>query len=233
VKILALETSADACSAALWVDGELVGRYEEQPRRHVELILPMVRGLLAEADLRMAALDGIAFGAGPGSFTGVRIAVSAAQGFALAAGLPLVPVSSLAALAARALAGGARRVCVTQDARMGEVYAGAYEEDVEEKDAGEADGEGTGAGGLRTLAADRLTVPDGVQPEKGNWWLAGGGWDRYPEMAPAGAVDTGLRFPRAHEVAVLAAPRFAAGDTVTPRDAEPAYLRRTVAQQAP
>src|SRR6056297_221381 len=102
-----------------------------------------------------------------------------------------------------------------------------------EKDAGEADGEGTGAGGLRTLAADRLTVPDGVQPEKGNWWLAGGGWDRYPEMAPAGAVDTGLRFPRAHEVAVLAAPRFAAGDTVTPRDAEPAYLRRTVAQQAP
>lgn len=218
MKILALETSADACSAALWVDDEVTGGYEEQPRRHVELILPMVRALLAEADLRMQELDGIAFGAGPGSFTGVRIAVSAAQGFGLAAGLPLVPVSSLAALAARALDGRARRVYVTQDARMGEVYAGAYE---------------AGAEGLRTLAADRLTAPGGVQPAEGEWWLAGGGWDRYPQMAPAGAVDTGLRFPRAHEVAALAAPRFAAGDTVTPRDAQPAYLRRTVAQQAP
>lgn len=218
MRILALETSADACSAALWVDGEVTDRYEEQPRRHVELILPMVRGLLAEADLRMEALDGIAFGAGPGSFTGVRIAVSAAQGFGLAAGLPLVPVSSLAALASRALVGGARRVYVTQDARMGEVYAGAWE---------------AGEEGLRTLAPDRLTAPGGVQPAVGEWWLAGGGWERYPEMTPAGGVDTGLRFPRAHEVAALAAPRFAAGDTLAPRDAEPAYLRRTVAQQAP
>lgn len=218
MRILALETSADACSAALWVDDEVTGGYEEQPRRHVELILPMVRALLAEADLRMEELDGIAFGAGPGSFTGVRIAVSAAQGFGLAAGLPLVPVSSLAALASRALAGGARRVYVTQDARMGEVYAGAYE---------------AGAEGLRTLAADRLTAPDGVQPAEGDWSLAGGGWDRYPQMAPAAGVDTGLRFPRAHEVATLAVPRFAAGDTLAPRDAEPVYLRRTVARQAP
>ncbi|WP_405234585.1 tRNA (adenosine(37)-N6)-threonylcarbamoyltransferase complex dimerization subunit type 1 TsaB [Lentisalinibacter salinarum] len=218
MKILALETSADACSAALWVDGEVAEVYEEQPRRHVELILPMVRGLLAEAGMRMAALDGIAFGAGPGSFTGVRIAVSAAQGFGLAAGLALVPVSSLAALASRALAGGARRVYVTQDARMGEVYAGAWEE---------------GADGLHTLAADRLTAPAAVQPAEGDWWLAGGGWDRYPQMAPAGAADTGLRFPRAQEVAALAAPRFAAGDTLAPRDAQPAYLRRTVARQAP
>ncbi|WP_405220016.1 tRNA (adenosine(37)-N6)-threonylcarbamoyltransferase complex dimerization subunit type 1 TsaB [Lentisalinibacter sediminis] len=218
MKILALETSADACSAALWVDGEVTGVYEEQPRRHVELILPMVRGLLAEAGLRMAALDGIAFGAGPGSFTGVRIAVSAAQGFGLAAGLPLVAVSSLAALASRALAAEARRVYVTQDARMGEVYAGAWE---------------TGAEGLRTLVADRLTAPDGVRPAPGDWWLAGGGWERYPEMVPAGGVDTGLRFPRAQEVAALAASRFAAGDTLAPRDAVPTYLRRSVAQQAP
>ncbi len=218
MKILALETSADACSAALWVDGEVAGRYEEEPRRHVELILPMVRGLLGEAGLRMQALDGIAFGAGPGSFTGVRIAVSAAQGFGLAAGLPLVPVSSLAALASRALAGDVRRVYVAQDARMGEVYAGAYE--------------AAGAEGLRALVADRLAAPGDLEPAGGDWWLAGGGWDRYPEMAPADGADTGLRFPRAHEVAVLAAPRFAAGETLAPRDAEPVYLRRTVARQA-
>ena len=217
MKILALETSADACSAALRVDGEVTGLYEEAPRRHVELILPMVRELLAGAALDMQSLDGIAFGAGPGSFTGVRIAVSAAQGFALGAALPLVPVSSLAALAARALAEDAPRVYVAQDARMGEVYAGAYEacED-----------------GVRALVADTLAAPEQVRTE-GEWWLAGGGWARYPDMAGVGAVDSGLRFPRAHEVAALAAPRFAAGDTVAPRDAEPAYLRRTVARPAP
>jgi tRNA threonylcarbamoyladenosine biosynthesis protein TsaB len=217
VKILALETSADACSAALWTDGVVTGRYEEAPRRHVELILPMVQELLAAAGLGMRSLDGVAFGAGPGSFTGVRIAVSAAQGFALAAGLPLVPVSSLAALAARALAGEARRVYVAQDARMGEVYAGAYESRED---------------GVRALVEDRLATPEQVRTE-GEWWLAGGGWARYPDMAGPGAVDTGLRFPRAHEVAALAAPRFAAGQTVAPGEAEPAYLRRTVARAAP
>jgi tRNA threonylcarbamoyladenosine biosynthesis protein TsaB len=222
VKLLALETSADACSAALWVDGEVAGRYEEAPRRHVELILPMVQELLAEGGIAMSALDAVAFGAGPGSFTGVRIAVSAAQGFGLAAGLPLVPVSSLAALAARALAGEARRVYVAQDARMGEVYAGAYERD----------GPGEGGGGLRMLVPDSLLAPERVRPE-GAWWLAGGGWERYPEMGGAESTDTGLRFPRAHEVAALAAPRVAAGETVAPREAEPVYLRRTVARQAP
>lgn len=218
MKILALETSADACSAALWVDGEVTGRYEEAPRRHVELILPMVQELLAGAGVAMPTLDAIAFGAGPGSFTGVRIAVSAAQGFGLAVGVPLVPVSSLAALAARALEDEAARVYVTQDARMGEVYAGAYARE--------------GDGGLRVLTADALVAPQRVRPE-GRWWLAGGGWARYPEMAPSDGVDTGLRFPRAHEVAVLAVPRVVAGETLAPRDAEPVYLRRTVARQAP
>lgn len=229
MRILALETSADACSAALWLDGEVAGRYEEAPRRHVELILPMVQELLAGAGLRMQGLDGIAFGAGPGSFTGVRIAVSAAQGFALAAGLPLVPVSSLAALAARAVAGGAHRVYVTQDARMGEVYAGAYE--AHDEAHGEAPGEGRGEE-LRTVVADSLMAPDAVRAGR-DWCLAGSGWERYPDMAGPGAMDTGLRLPRAHEVAILAVPRFAAGETVAPRDAEPAYLRRTVAQEAP
>lgn len=229
MRILALETSADACSAALWVDGAVTGRYEEAPRRHVELILPMVQEVLAEGGTAMSALDAVAFGAGPGSFTGVRIAVSAAQGFGLAAGLPLVPVSSLAALAARAaraLGGEVRRVFVAQDARMGEVYAGAYEpHDGDGHDEREGDG-------LRALVPDSLVTPDRVRTE-GRWWLAGGGWERYPEMGGPDNVDTGLRFPRAHEVAALATARVAAGQTVAPRDAEPVYLRRTVARQAP
>jgi tRNA threonylcarbamoyladenosine biosynthesis protein TsaB len=220
VKILAVETSGDACSAALWLNGEVAGRYEEQPRRHVELLLPMIRGLLAEADLRLDALDGIAFGAGPGSFTGVRIAVSAAQGLGLGAGLSLVAVSSLAALALAAADAGAECVLVARDARMGEVYAGAYRR--------------AGAG-LETVSADCLVPPQAV-PREGEWWLAGDAWSRYAFMSeamPGSATHTGLMHPRAQEVARLAAPRFAAGDTVPPRDAQPLYLRKRVAQPGP
>ncbi len=219
MRILAIETSGDACSAALWLAGETLTRYEEQPRRHVELVLPMVSALLAEAELRLAALDGIAFGAGPGSFTGVRIAVSAAQGLGLGAGLPLVGVSSLAALALAATDAGAARVLVARDARMGEVYAGAYEP---------ADA------GVRCVMPDTLLAPEALRPE-GEWSIAGDAWSRYPQMSQTMAApptDTRLLHPRAGEVARLAAPRFAAGDTVAPRDACPAYLRREVARPA-
>ena len=219
MRILAIETSGDACSAALWLDGEMLARYEEQPRRHVELVLPMVSGLLAEANLRLDALDGIAFGAGPGSFTGVRIAVSAAQGLGLGAGLSLVGVSSLAALALAAIDGGAARVLVARDARMGEVYAGAYEP---------ADA------GVRSVMHDTLLAPEALRPE-GEWWIAGDAWSRYPQLTETMAgppTDTRLLHPRAEAVARLAAPRFAAGDTVPPRDARPAYLRREVVRPA-
>lgn len=218
MRIIAIETSTDACSAALWVDGELTGRLEVEPRRHVELILPMVAGLLADAGLSLPDLDGVAFGAGPGSFTGVRIAVAAAQGLGLGAALPLVGVSSLAALALAAVDAGASRVCIAQDARMGEVYLAGY---------------AAAPTGLATLLKETLCAPEAVRLE-GDWSVGGGAWSRYPGLAAtAGSLtDTGLRLPRAEEVARLAAPRFAAGETLAPRDAEPVYLRKTVVQRS-
>jgi len=220
VRILALETSADACSAALWLDGEVAGRYEEAPRRHVELILPMVQELLARAGLRMQGLDGIAFGAGPGSFTGVRIAVSAAQGFALAAGLPLVPVSSLAALAARAVAGGAHRVYVTQDARMGEVYWGAYEC---------ADDAVPGS-----LIEETVVAPEAVEvPPGADWHAAGSGWAAHADTLAARTgrplTMAGDAQVHAADVACVAAHQFAAGLAVPAEQALPVYLRDKVA----
>ena len=130
MKLLAIDTSEDACSAALCVGDEILERFEIAPRRHTELILPMMDGLLAEAGLSLRGLDALAFARGPGSFTGIRIATSIVQGAALGAGLAVVPVSSLQALAqgARRLH-GAGQVLSALDARMREVYWGAYRAD--------------------------------------------------------------------------------------------------------
>lgn len=220
MKLLAIETSLDACSAALDLDGEVLERHEIAPRRHVERLLPMIRALLDEAHLALTDLDGIAFGAGPGSFTGVRIAVSAAQGLGLGAGLGLVGVSSLAALGAEALAGGAERVFVVQDARMGEFYVAALARDER--------------GGHKTLLEDSLLPPEAIRlDDAGNWSLAGAGAGRLRRHAgvlPSPMADTGLRFPRAAFVASLARPCFSAGRAVTPESAQAAYLRQEVAR---
>src|SRR5688572_20199128 len=125
MKLLALETATDACSAALWIDGAILGRYRLAPREHARLILPMCEELLAEAGIELAQLDGIGVGRGPGSFTGVRIACSAAQGLAYALDIPVSPVSTLAALAQGTMEEwDARCVLSALDARMGEIYFG-------------------------------------------------------------------------------------------------------------
>ncbi len=127
MKLLAIETAAEACSAALLIDGEISLRYEVQPRKHSELIMSMLNSLLQEADLSPARLDGLAFGCGPGSFTGVRIAAGVAQGVALGADLPVVRVSTLAALAQGYFRqSGHTSVLPAFDARMQEVYWGCY-----------------------------------------------------------------------------------------------------------
>lgn len=128
MKLLALETSTEACACALYIDGAVLERAEFAPRQHTHLILPMAEQLLAEAGITPKQLDGVAFGRGPGSFTGVRIACSVAQGIGFAANIPVAPISSLAALAQQMYQTlGKTQVCVAFDARMQEVYWGCYQ----------------------------------------------------------------------------------------------------------
>ena len=168
MKILAIETATEACSAALLIDGKIIERYQVQPRMHSQLILPMMNELLAEAGVALTALDAIAFGRGPGAFTGVRIAVGVAQGAAFAADLPVVPVSTLAALAQRGFReSGGRRLLPAYDARMQEVYWAAYEVDAQ--------------GLVSIRVADEVSAPDQVTLPDGEGWQG---------VGPAGAVIT-------------------------------------------
>ena len=222
MKLLALDTATEACSAALVLDGRVAERYAVPGRGHAERLLPMVDELLAEAGIGLAALDGIAFGRGPGAFTGVRIAVAVAQGLALGAGLPVVPVSNLAALARGALDDAAEPVAVPcLDARMGEVYW--------------AEARARPDGGV-DLLAEGLAVPAGVAPGATRFVGAGHGWSAYPELVArfgdrAVAVRAEL-LPRAAWVGRLGALALAAGGGLDPAQAAPVYLRDEVATRS-
>lgn len=222
MKLLAIETSTIACSAALLADGDVRERYEIAPRRHADLLLPMLDALLAEAGIALRDLDAVAFGRGPGAFTGLRIAAAAAQGVAFAADLPVVPVSTLAALAQGAAREGAgRRILAAMDARIGEVYWGAFE-------AGE-DGFVVALGEERVCAPGAVTVPAG-----GGWHGVGDGWSAYAEalMSAVGAAvrsSEAERWPRARDIAMLATHRYACGLAVPATQALPVYLRDRVA----
>nr|WP_255656603.1 tRNA (adenosine(37)-N6)-threonylcarbamoyltransferase complex dimerization subunit type 1 TsaB [Lysobacter lactosilyticus] len=216
--MLAFETATEACSVAVWVDGEVIERFDLAPRRHAELALPWADEVLHEAGVRRTELDAIAVGRGPGAFTGVRLAIAIAQGIALALDRPIVPVSTLAALALQARA---PRVLAAIDARMGEVYAAAYR----------CDGDNAIA-----LDDERVVAPTAVVlPDDANAWSGvGTGFD-----AVEGALRTTLdgRFaridasalPHAADVARLAAQAFKRGEGVAPERIEPAYLRDNVA----
>jgi len=218
MKLLAFETATEACSVAVWIDGEVIERFEIAPRRHAELALPWADAVLAEAGIAKSAIDAIAVGRGPGAFTGVRLAIAVAQGVALALDRPIVPVSTLAALA---LQGGAPRVLAAIDARMGEVYAAAFR--CENGDAVLRDAE-------RVVAPDRVVLPDDAD----DWVGVGTG---FGAVDGALATTLGARFaridaaalPHAADVARLAAHAFARGEGVAPERAEPAYLRDNVA----
>ena len=222
--LLALDTSTEACSAALLIGDVLFERNEIAPRRHAELILPMIEALLAEAGISRRQLDGIAVGRGPGAFTGVRLAISVAQGLALGLDLPVVPVSSLAALALDAPADAVHRenaILAVIDARMGEVYAGAFRRGV--------DGLVEAIGAESVGHADKL-----VLPKSSRWSVVGTGWDAYRDalstrLPASPAFADGARYPQAHAVLRLAAPLFARGAGVLPEAALPVYLRDKVA----
>jgi tRNA threonylcarbamoyladenosine biosynthesis protein TsaB len=220
MNLLAIETATECCSAALLCGDALLERSEIAPRRHAELILPMIESLLDEAGLARAQIDGIAVGRGPGAFTGVRLAVSVAQGLALGLDVPVVPVSSLAALAQDAPDAGATVLAVI-DARMGEVYAGAYTRG--------ADGLVAAIGDESVATADAVALPRSTQ-----WCIVGSGWDAYRDalaarLGVAPIFADGARFPQARAIACLAAPQFAAGAGVAPEHALPVYLRDKVA----
>lgn len=220
MRLLALDTSTDACSAALWLDGELRERFMLAPRGHADHILAMVESLLAEAGLRLKDLDALAFGRGPGAFTGVRIATGVVQGLAFGAGLPVVPVSSLAALAQPA---PADRVLAAIDARMDEVYWGVYQRD---------------AGGIVRLVGDERVCPhqQAPVPEGTGWTGIGSGWDRYSTtlLTRLGQAVAGWKpdcYPHAIDVAVLGADRYRQGLAVAPGLALPVYLRDEVVRK--
>lgn len=226
MKLLAIDTSTEACSAALWLNGEMRQRYQVAPREHGQLILPMIESLLVEAGLTLTQLDALAFGQGPGGFTGVRIANSVIQGLAFGADLPVVPISSLAALAQGAYVEmGAPWVLAAIDARIGEVYWGAYH---------------AAENSLVTLVDEEIVCPPQNVPlplahdVNGSWFGAGNGWHTYAQplktrLGEAVTAWDGQRYPQAQHLAQLATDAFQRGLAVSAEQASPVYLRDEVA----
>jgi tRNA threonylcarbamoyladenosine biosynthesis protein TsaB len=224
MKLLALDTSTEACSAALWMEGRVSERFALTPGDHGRHILGMVRDLLEEAGVALTALDALAVGRGPGGFTGVRIATSVVQGLALGADLPVVPVSSLAALAHGAYRDGrTAQVLAAIDARMNEVYWGAYR--VLGEGRVEADGD------ERVCGADQVPVPSA-----GDWFGVGSAWAAYGERLAARLGSRlrghdGDRYPRAADVAPLAVTAFHRGQALAADRVAPVYLRDDVVRK--
>ncbi|MCC6301863.1 MAG: tRNA (adenosine(37)-N6)-threonylcarbamoyltransferase complex dimerization subunit type 1 TsaB [Gammaproteobacteria bacterium] len=223
MKLLAIDTSTIACSAALFDGGDPRERFEIAPREHADLLLPMVDALLAEAGWSREQIDVIAFGRGPGAFTGLRIAAGVAQGIAFGLDIPVVPVSTLAALAHGAMReGGGTRVLAAMDARMREIYWGAYELE--------------GGGRLVARGAEQVCAPmDARLPVGEGWFGAGDAWDVYGDilrlrLGPRLAGWDAGRYPRARDIALLAAPVYMEGGGLPPEQALPVYLRDNVAQ---
>lgn len=218
MKLLALETSSTACSVALSVDNEITGEHVVEPRAHTRILMPMIDRLLQNAGLRPAELDAVVLGNGPGSFIGMRIGASVAQGICFAADIGLIPLSSLAAIAAEVFAEhDADRVIVAQDARMSEVYVGIYDR-----------------------GPDNLPQPVGEEyiaatadPGFGDrpFAAAGGGWTRYPALREG--INRPVRvYERCAEPNAEFLLRIACSSRVqpvAPASLEPAYLRHRVA----
>jgi len=224
VKILALDTATENCSAALLVDGQLTARERLLERGHAGHILAMIDEVLAAAGASLAGVTAIAFGRGPGSFTGVRLAASVTQGLAHGGGVPVVPVSDLAAVAQRILQddASAQRVLVCNDARMHEVYWGCFARSAADLAAP--------VGEERVSDPVRVALPADWAPDPGLRG-AGTGFEAYPQLRGAFSNVLGgisrVR-PRAAEIALLAVPEVIAGRLYSPEEALPVYLRDDV-----
>lgn len=221
MRLLALDTATENCSAALLIGTQLLTREAEFARGHAEHILPMIDELLGEAGVRLEALTAVAFGRGPGSFTGVRLAASIVQGLAFGADLPVVPVSDLQALAQRGfdLDPSVERILVCNDARMREVYWACFECN----------------GGLAVPAqTERVSPPESVRAPDGAAAGIGRGFALYPRLREIPGVSVRSPWeellPRAAEIARLAAREASAGRLLPAEAALPVYLRDNVAR---
>jgi tRNA threonylcarbamoyladenosine biosynthesis protein TsaB len=223
MKILAIETATETCSVALLCNDEVTARYEHRPQKQAHLVLPMVDELMANAGLKPSQLDAVAFGVGPGSFTGLRIAAAVTQAIAVTADLPVVPVSTLAALAQGVFRQHQfQAVLASIDARMKEVYWGVYKLDNNSL--------------MQLQDKEYVLPPDHVPlPPAGNWIGAGSGWRAHSKELES-RVNQPLAeiledsWPQAQDVLTLAIPLYQQGKTVTAERAEPVYLRNKVAK---
>ena len=217
MRILAIDTATEACSAALWNDGTLSAHFEICPREHTQRILPLVQEVLTESGTTLSELDALAFGRGPG------IGIGIAQGLALGAELPMIGVSTLATMAQGAWRKtGAPRVLAAIDARMGEVYWAEYQRDEQ----GVWHGEETEAVLKPDAVAERLAQLSG------EWATVGTGWQAWPDLAKASGLTLSsgeIELPAAEDMLPLACYLLAAGKTVAVEKAEPVYLRNEVA----
>lgn len=223
MKVLAVETSTEACSAALHIDGEVHERFEIAPREHTKLILPMIDSLMAEAELKPQQLDGLAFSRGPGSFTGVRISTGVIQGIAMGADLPVVPVSTLAAIAHHFLKSSDVNCAYTaMDARMGEIFWGVYQKDQQ--------------GFAELIGEEAVTLAENIIFPQQKGVGIGSGWGVYPDqlsqclgnLLQAIEVD---HLPRASAIVDLGVMGIAKNQAVAVENAMPVYLRDKVAKK--
>lgn len=225
MNILAIETATEACSAAVYRDGEIFHRFELAPRKHTQLILPMMDEVLSEAGVVREALNAVAFGRGPGAFTGLRVAVGVAQGLALALDKPLIGISTLAAMAQQVL--DTKKVeelslLPSIDARMSEVYWGCYQS---------VNGE------VILQGEEQVTSPDAlIQSDEVDSVVFGSGWEAYHSSlldSPPLWIKASVNevFPNAYYIAKLAVSAYQRGEVVDAADAEPVYLRNDVAKK--
>nr|WP_208105253.1 tRNA (adenosine(37)-N6)-threonylcarbamoyltransferase complex dimerization subunit type 1 TsaB [Proteus sp. G2669] len=222
MRILAIDTATESCSVAVWNEGVVASRFEISPREHTQKILPMVKSALEEANLTLQSLDVLAFGRGPGSFTGVRIGVGVAQGIALGAELPMIGISSLATMAEGVFrTTGIKQVLVAIDARMGEIYCAQYQRN----DEGIWLGEETEA----VMKPEHFV--EALQSTTGTWAMAGTGWQAYPELKNGllfTVVETDITLPAAQDMLPLAVAAWHEGKATRVEEAEPVYLRNEV-----
>ncbi|QEH45581.1 tRNA (adenosine(37)-N6)-threonylcarbamoyltransferase complex dimerization subunit type 1 TsaB [Aggregatibacter actinomycetemcomitans] len=228
VTLLALDTATESCSVALLRGGEKTHLEQFAQREHTKHILPMVDEILAQAGIKLYQVDALVFGRGPGSFTGVRIGAGIAQGLAFGANLPVIPVSNLAAMAQAAYVQyQAENVLTAIDARMNEVYFAQWKARKVRSDFGTFLA-------WQPIIAEQVcsasrVLEQVVQHQHNNAVLAGTGWAAYPQLTEASlGKSTDITLPSALYMLDLALPKWFAGETISPLEIEPIYLRNEV-----